>query len=276
MTAASPFILPSLASIRISGHDAEKLLQGQCSCDIKKVTHQQAKLGTLNNAKGKMYANFALLRAGDDFLMVLHHSIKESTLQALKKYAVFYKCTLTASEDSIAGLINPVPADLQVEQEAEHISIHWINGSQLIINAAQPNNETDEQWTRSEMQAGWMWLTSEQALEHTAPSLNMDKMGAISFDKGCYTGQEIIARTHYKGKLKKRLQLLSTTQPIHDAQQLSTAEGAAIGHILASHQTHSQSFAFAILPVTGLQTICLAEDHNISFQIEKLPYTVED
>jgi len=148
--------------LKIAGIDAQKLLQGQLTCDITEITPTESRWGAHCNPQGRIISLFKIFRIDTDYYLQMPKSLLPIALKALQKYAVFYKTTLTDISDLHPELIKPTDPN---------------------IPAIYPE-------------------TSEKFLPH---ELNLHLMDAISFDKGCYTGQEIIARMHYLGKLKTHL-----------------------------------------------------------------------
>jgi tRNA-modifying protein YgfZ len=273
--------LPYLAVISITGLDAEKLLQGQSSCDVSQLDTSHSTLGTLSTAKGKMYANFLLLKNKENgFLMVLHKGLADNVLKQLKKYAVFYKCNILSADDLFVNANSHHQGEkLSVNDSNNTINIHWLNQRNLVLSSTAGHSEsaTNSDWQQSEYQAGWFWLNEKACEAYTAPMLNMDKLNAISFDKGCYTGQEVIARTHYKGTLKKRLQLLCCNDLVSTEfkQTIIDAHTKNVGHVINSIQSGTRTYIFALLKLDTNEVFLEQSNDNKKLQIENLPYTVE-
>lgn len=169
------------ALLKVSGADALKLLQGQLTCDVETVTPEKSRMGALCNPQGRVISLFRVFKHEDAFYLFMQRSMVSITLAALKKYAVFYKTELT----DVSDLLKSMQPQIINERYAD---IH--QG----LPAIYPE-------------------TSGKFLPH---DLNLHEHGAISFDKGCYTGQEIIARMHYKAKLKNHLYIatVDSTLPL--------------------------------------------------------------
>lgn len=157
-------LINDLGLLKVSGPDAARLLQGQLTCDVEKAS-QTAIPGAHCNPQGRLISLFWLFKKDDDFYLAMPRDMVDTALQALKKYAVFYKAVLTDASGT------------------------------LVLNR-HLDAKTAAAMPRIYPQTSGIFLPHE---------LCLDIYGAISFDKGCYTGQEIIARMHYRGKLKKRL-----------------------------------------------------------------------
>jgi tRNA-modifying protein YgfZ len=167
--------------VKVSGPDAKKLLQGQLTCDVNALQPNESTLSALCNREGRVISLFRLFLYQDAYYLFMAKSMVPLTLSALKKYAVFYKTTLADASDELPHILQAIPLE-------KYADIH--KG----LPAIYPE-------------------TSGKFLPH---DINLPELNVISFDKGCYTGQEIIARMHYKAKRKKRLALatITTSQPL--------------------------------------------------------------
>ncbi len=219
--------LTDLGVIKVSGRDAAKLLQGQLTCDIHKLDDQQASLGGLCDPKGRLHSIFVIFRRQDDFYLLLPSEILTHTLTTLKKYAVFYQTDLSDVTDELAVIgLAPVPesAGLPRRPEAafgshtrDDISViaSPVSGQAAILvcpvgkaqelwplmcKVAKP--EATAWWQAREIEAGIPAIYGQTVGLFLPAFVGLEDAGGVSFDKGCYTGQEIVARMHYRGKLK--------------------------------------------------------------------------
>ncbi|MSP53113.1 MAG: folate-binding protein [Gammaproteobacteria bacterium] len=157
-----------LKRISVSGIDAEKFLQGQLCCDVRAITPGQSSLGAHCNAKGRVMSVFQISRHDDVFHLEMPSDVIEDAFIQLKKYAVF----------------SNVKLDIL------------------------PSTNTDANWHQHNIEAGIPRLYPQTIGQFLPHYLNLVKLGAVSFTKGCYTGQEIIARMQHRGKLKQQMQHL--------------------------------------------------------------------
>lgn len=232
--------LPGLGALDIQGPDAEKFLQGQLSCDLAAVKINNSCRGAHCTPKGRAIAAFLLAKPADHLYRCL---LPTSTLpllqQSLAKYIVFSKAELVDSSEqwAIFGLAGTAAETLITEhfgstptqalQQLVHDGAHCIRLEDALprFQLCMPRTAAAEFWQTACRQlqpahsATWELLnikfgiasidaaTSELFIPQM---LNYDKLGALSFSKGCYTGQEVIARTHYRGAVKRRMQRFST------------------------------------------------------------------
>jgi folate-binding protein YgfZ len=239
----------SLQFIRISGADARSFLQGQLSADMNQLSHTQPLDAALCNLQGRVIADLRLALAGDDIVVQLTAGMAETVVATLKKYAVFSKVCIEIDSQWIAAAIlpdDPLKAAKDFALFAEPLarslgldsfeSGQCVSSTQRVIIAHQQPLPWLELWSatgQAEIDALaapdplWTWpaldalagrlrITPALGERFTPAQLNYDLAGLINFKKGCYTGQEVVARMHYRGKAKKRLALLIGNTAISD------------------------------------------------------------
>lgn len=226
--------LSPLGIIRVSGEDAAGFLQGQFSNDVQKLDGQTAQLSSYCNPKGRILAGFWLYRSDDTFYMILPVETLPATLKRLRMYVLMSKVTLEdASEELVCiGLAGPGPEQTLRQQlgaipaEANHAIQH--NGTSAIrLPGNTPRylvvgSNADMQklwqevsttstavgyqaWQLLDIEAGLPSVYADNVEAFVPQMLNLHAIGGVSFKKGCYPGQEIVARMHYLGKLKRRM-----------------------------------------------------------------------
>src|SRR5436190_6056482 len=220
--------LIDLGLIRASGKDAKRFLQGQLTCDLEEINANQSRLGAHCDVKGRIIATFRLFFFQNDYYFLLQRSTLPLLMGSLRKYAVFSKVTLTdVSKDWYKiGLYEATTKNLSTKQKLIHennlaVSDHTLSLSipgpvPRIILLAPINesinfieNKFEQQsinhWHLLDIMAGIPTVYPETSGQFTPHQLNFPELGGVSFSKGCYIGQEIIARTHYLENSKSRL-----------------------------------------------------------------------
>ena len=167
--------------LKISGPDAKKLLQGQLTCDMDEITSDACCFGALCNPQGRVISLFHVFQIENAYFLLLPRNMITLTQDVLKKYAVFFKTTLSDSSDAINTVLNQTVLSILNTRNLQRI--------EKKIPEIHP-------------------VTSGKFLPH---DINLHELNAINFDKGCFTGQEIIARMQYRGKLKNHLYLANVT-----------------------------------------------------------------
>lgn len=227
--------LTHLAALDVKGADAEKFLQGQTSAQVSLANGSFAPLTCFCTPKGRMLANAQLLRLNDEhFRLLLSATLLDDLASHLKKFAAFYRAELIPQPDLILiGARDEAQslADQLALQLPEQVGTHtnsaqafvlrchgetprWLlcfdNTSQSGVGSAIEDDETSRNaWQLEDIRSGLAWLTDAQQDHFLPQMLNWEALGGISFKKGCYTGQEVVARAHFRGQVKKRLMRLS-------------------------------------------------------------------
>ncbi|MGR9013689.1 MAG: CAF17-like 4Fe-4S cluster assembly/insertion protein YgfZ [Gammaproteobacteria bacterium] len=270
-----------LAVLTIAGQDAAKFLQGQITCNINDITDIKSSLGAICNPKGRAITTFLLVKHTDGFLMVLPQELLASVKKRLQMYVLRSDVTLTDGSDELCliGLSNgasqrPDEAADFATSRRENILVDFQNRSLIIAVADNARTfwleqvklgfrpEDSAQWRYLDIISGIPWLTVETSEEFIPQMLNLDKLGGISFSKGCYTGQEIVARTHYLGKAKREMFLaesdaLEPPEPnsIIIDNSLNTEQG--IGKVLYAQKRKNICKMLVVLQISDTDAYCL-------------------
>ena len=204
-------ILTHLGVIAARGPDTRRFLNGQLSQDLSTLTSDHALRAGLHNPQGRVLAIVLLLpQDNDDVLLVLPRERLASTLALLQRYVLRAKVKLTDETAllSIEGGWPPTPPDESGQIWSYAADGRWLRLVRPDAQLADPQLADPQlaAWQLADVRAGLPMLTEATAGEFVAQMLNLDLLEAISFTKGCYTGQEVIARAHYRGRVKRRLQ----------------------------------------------------------------------
>jgi folate-binding protein YgfZ len=221
--------LPDLIQIEASGEDVTDFLQGQFSNDIKALDDAHWQFSAYCTPKGRMLALMLITRHDDSYRLILPTEIAEATLKRLQMYVMRAKVTLRLCDDelllglagdNLQALVSAIPQDSHGVSHEQDVSILTIPGASPRILVSGNKEQIGKLWSASEASATarssktWRQLNIESGLpqiyeaskEMFIPQMvNMDALDGINFKKGCYPGQEIVARMHYLGKLKKRM-----------------------------------------------------------------------
>jgi folate-binding protein YgfZ len=289
--------LDSLGILRIHGNNSQKLLHGQVTNNIEQMTKGELKMAAACSPKGRIYATFYAIHQGEHFDLVLPRSTLEQTLNNLSKFAPLYRCKLedVSEQYQVLGFNSEKPeltslADLSQPNntyplEEENRSIMLVDKellpetlSQLTSSFAQV---TEAQWQLLSIRLARIMIEQSHSDQFIPQMLNYQATGAISFKKGCYTGQEIIARAQYRGGVKKRLQTLKTNTPVQGESGASAShlfvEGSDVGEVLLTAiNDQSELECLAVLKDIALeQAVHLGSDKGPLLQHLPLPYDLE-
>jgi len=226
--------LSQLGTLRVSGDEAQSFLQNLLSSDVREVSEKHAQLSSLNSPKGRMLASFMIWRAGADYFLQLPHSLSAAILKRLSMFVLRSKVKVedVSTQQISLGLSGAGAAVLlqqhfgSAPQNALAVDAH--DGSSVICIDAQrfqintTLQHAPELWqkfgvtARPVGSACWDWLNIRAGIPVITPATqeqfvpqmaNLELIGGVSFKKGCYPGQEIVARMQYLGKLKRRMYL---------------------------------------------------------------------
>ncbi|THA21657.1 folate-binding protein [Histophilus somni] len=233
--------------IYVEGVDAEKFLQGQLTCDVTKLAIGQSTLTAHCDPKGKVNSLFRLIRhAEQQFYLLIRQDLLNHGLAQLKKYAVFSQVTFSEKNWTIVGML---AQDLK-ECGAISPQIRIDLGNRQILCWEQKMSleytQDTQYWDYLDMQQGFPILTIIGQGEFIPQALNLQEIEqAISFQKGCYIGQETIARAKYRGINKRAMYLL----------QAKTAALVEIGTEIEMQLEHAWRKTGCILSAVNLNGI---------------------
>jgi len=274
------------------------------------LSPEQSLRGALCNIKGRVIADFRVLQQGADCLLQTSAAMAQPLIETLSKYAVFSKVELIIAEplpravgllgenpeELLHGLFADVPdADDQVVQSATASLVKvagassryeiWFHGddttAELPSKIESIATGKFEDWVREDLLAGIVHISPTQSEAYTPQLLNYDISGVIDFDKGCYTGQEVVARMYYRGTPKKRLFLLSSKSEFSDKSEIIHTDGdlqkreelIAVSNACGTQST--DNLALAILStkaVANEASFSLSDRLDASLEILSLPY----
>jgi folate-binding protein YgfZ len=298
--------LSHLGLLQVSGEDAITFLQGQVTNDVKLLDGNSSHYTGYCNPKGRLLALFLAFAHFDHIHLQLDGRLIEPIMKRLKMFVLRSKVTITDESDNIvrfgvAGkdaenalrtIFTQVPrldyelvtleqgallrlpgpvARYQVYSNIEHAPAIW---DQLKQNSYQPAGKACWEWL--EIQAGIPDIVPATQEAFVPQMVNLDALGGINFKKGCYTGQEIVARTHYLGKVKRRTQLahIASSQAPQAGDDVSGADGNEAGKIVRS--AASPLGGFDVLAEIRLESLEAGKVQweNTELVLQELPYSL--
>ncbi|EME8860097.1 tRNA-modifying protein YgfZ [Enterobacter mori] len=303
--------LDDWALATLTGADAEKYLQGQVTADVAQLTEHQHLLAAHCDPKGKMWSNLRLFRRQDGFALIERRSLRDAQLTELKKYAVFSKVTIAPDDEhvllGVAGfqaraalknLFSELPdAEKQVVSEGE-TSILWFEHPAerflLVTDVATAERVTDalrgeaqlnnsQQWLALNIEAGLPVIDAVNSAQFIPQATNIQALGGISFKKGCYTGQEMVARAKFRGANKRALWTLagraSRVPEAGEDLELKMGENwRRTGTVLAAVQLDDGRLLVQVVMNNDMEadSIFRVRDDANTLSIEPLPYSLEE
>ena len=215
--------------MEVDGPDAQKFLQGQLTIDMNKLNPLSAKIAAHCNPKGRVIANFiTCCIESTHYKLLTLDCIADRLLQALQKYAIFSKVNITMGkpETIIATDVALANSSLSMCLQYPSVTLNWVETS----------TDAMDNWISYLISNNVVMIDVNTSEKFTPEAIGLNQYGSVAIDKGCYTGQEIIARMHYLGKSKDGLYqarcrsntLLKTNTPIINSG------GAIVGRLLTT------------------------------------------
>lgn len=302
-----------LGLILVNGEDATSFLQNQFSNDINSIDENCFQLSSYSTPKGRMLGIFRIVKIETGYILIMPMSILPNVMQRLQMFVVKAKVTLadasahfasfaiqTAQQSIIENIMLPrepgkvfqsdslislnlgevdgqsrfLLLDLSVD-EAKSI---WTNFNELL------NVSPFDSWRLSDIKAGMPVIYPPTSEEFVAQMSNLNLLGGVNFKKGCYPGQEIVARMQYLGKLKRRMflaQLSTDNSPepgddlVSQGKEIADGSGKVVDAVIDPQGRCFCLFIGQIKKVTG-QQLQLLKQPDIKIQLLELPYPVEE
>ncbi len=282
-----------LAVLTVGGKDAAKLLQGQITCNVNDISETKSSLGAMCNPKGRAIATFLLIKTADAFLLVLPVELLETVKKRLQMYILRSDVQITDSSDELCliGLSHQQAAEeLFATSLGETIAVSFSRRDLVIAKPEQAialwsdkvanqgfQPDHSAQWRYLDIISGIPWLTSPTSEQFIPQMLNLDKLGGISFNKGCYTGQEIVARTHYLGKAKRAMFLAESAIDIAPApdsiildDNADSEQGA--GRVLLAQARQQHCKMLVVIQLSDTNTYNLRLNDQYQTPVNLLPF----
>ena len=244
--------LPFFGIVRVSGEDRAAFMHGQLSNDINHLAEGSACYATYNTPKGRVLANMLVLRRADRFLLVMAADLLEATIKRLRMFVLRSKTVFHT--DSAWQVYGQSGADTGADaaalkfaaEEGDNglITLTLAGGNRMVLSPA-PLPDTDhpaaaEAWQAAEILQGRPWISQPTVESCVAQMLNQHLLGGVHFKKGCYPGQEIIARAQYRGQVRRGMAVCRSAQPVAVGSKVE-ADGEEVGIVINS-AAHDEAF----------------------------------
>lgn len=249
--------------IAVTGEDSVRFLQGQLSCNMTRLSPTQSLRAALCSLKGRVAADLCVIRHENTILLICSAGMADTVLTALNKYKVFFKTELQNVSDQyiilgVAGVdceqtLCAVGIDIPETMDASTLAhgaafvrvqesparfycvLRSAHGELASTLSSRFKSGSEQDWRLADIQAGIAHIRPGQQEMYTPQVLNYDINGVIDFKKGCYTGQEVVARMYYRADAKKRLRhiTLAKGQQFQENSEIVDSIGLADGRTQA-------------------------------------------
>lgn len=298
-------LLSHFGALRVTGEDALKYLQGQLTTDVSELDENGVQISSQCDNKGKAWSVFYLLKQQKDYFLIGEKTSLLITLRELKKYGVFSKVEFTdissmatiigefdettsnsielSFTDANWGRLETTENAISFKPDTSHSRRIWFYPNGADKTNTKQSADAIALWKSLDVRAGLAQLHETTSGEFVPQMMNLQALGAISFNKGCYMGQETIARTKYLGKNKRAGFVLYS----QGQSQLSPGETLEVklgdswrrsGTLLYSGHDEKQTWGFAVLPKdTEADAEFRLKDHpEVTWQLSSIPYSIND
>jgi folate-binding protein YgfZ len=288
--------LTHLGQLQASGEDAKPFLHGQFTSDVNHLAEGKVQHSSWCSAKGRMQASFLIWRSGDDYRLLLAADLEAATHKRLQMFVLRSKVKIAAQGDEFAviGIAGPQAAEALADAglpcpdeamalaEAAGVTVLRIEDKRFIVSA---NIEAAPVlWQKLSVKARpaglpvWRWLDVQAAFplvtaatkEEFVPQMaDFDKIGGVSFHKGCYPGQEVVARTQYLGKVKRHLFRVNCAQPLQAGDVLYSPDNTdqSCGNVMSAAPSPAGGYeALAVIQSNFSDNVRLGSREGVPLQ----------
>ena len=289
----------------VRGPDAKAFLQGQVTCNLAYISDERSSLGARCTPKGRMLSSFRVLLENDGYLLAMDSEILAAQLAEMQKYAVFSKSKLTndsalwsrfglyKGDAALSALGIDLPKEVNSTVHSNQmIAIRvsdlltelWVSADEgpclrkrlLNLLPEAPLNT----WLLGQIRSGIGHVSMPVREQFIPQMLNLPALDAVSFKKGCYTGQEIVARMQYLGKLKRHMyhfKMAGTELPAPGTALLSPVHSSAVGEVVSAAQSEHgiELLATALDEAVGDGRIYLEGNEQVLLEQLELPYLLD-
>lgn len=279
--------LPFFGVVRVSGDDRASFLHGQLSNDVEHLQPGQACYATYNSPKGRVLANMLVLNRGDDLLLVMAQDLAESIIKRLRMFVlrakvVFEPLTDFAAaaelDESTVALIATEPhLAFAADTHNDVWTLYLPHNGRLkvgpIAELPEYNAAAENAWNLHEIRSGYPWISAATKETAVAQMLNQHIIGGVHFKKGCYPGQEIIARAQYRGQVKRGLAVLSSNS-LEVAGVAVKMNDEEAGLIINTALTEHGSLSLAVIKFAAAHAD-LTDANGNALKTEQLFFSVD-
>ena len=256
--------LEHLRILTISGEDAGELLQGQMTQDVRKLEDEKIHITSFCNVQGRVIASSFIQERNDQYDLILSSEIIDELENHLQRYILRSKVLIEQSDEKTFGAYK---SDIN-EDSKECRSLKNDPKRVLTLSSQVPesidNFITSEEWIRCDIENSIAIINKESTEKFIPQMLNLDILDAVSFSKGCYTGQEVVARVQHRGKIKQRMfkfkteneDLISHGSEIHH-------ESKKVGTVVISELIDNYSIGLAVINSANNESQLNIGDINI-------------
>ncbi len=242
---------PPLTSILVEGRDGATFLNGQFTCDVTVLPDGHWQWGGYCSPKGRLLATFRIGRLADTWVLQLPATLATDFVTRLRRFVLRAKVTFTElGTRCAAGRAPSAPAAGKIRRVGDHCVWGLGEGRAAVDMPPDPAPTTSPfpEWS-VDIALGAPWILSATAEAFVPQMVDLDRQGGVSFSKGCYPGQEVVARARYLGEVKRHLLRLTlpTGTPAAPGDTVSGADDRPVGTVLLADQGNASADVLAVV-----------------------------
>ncbi|WP_259672486.1 folate-binding protein YgfZ [Alcaligenes faecalis] len=297
MPAPSSFALPDLCVLQFQGADAVSFLHAQVSNDLEHLAADRACIAAYCTAKGRSLATMVLWREQDETVFALvRRDLSEALIKRLRMFVLRSKVTISLAELQVYGVADQSAAQavwnlqregdntlIQAPGDLDGLNRHWRISPQQDTSA----QASEGRWETADILAGLPWISADTQDLFIPQTLNLDLIDGINFKKGCYPGQEVVARSHYRGTIKRRMMaartaVLDTAVQVQEAADVvlvsQNAEPVAAARIINRAWQAEQQRLYVLMEVVlaDLEQGQFQLEQGQALELQPLPYALPE
>ena len=292
--------LSHLGVIRVEGEDAASFLHNQLTNDVLLLDSNHCRLGAYCNAKGRMQVSVVYYkRAADEILLICRRDLLPQTIKRLSMFVLRAKVKLSdaSAEYALRGLVGDAMSDLCTDAEPwqRHMQVDGADVLTLYpaleqpralwiapIGTAVPEGAvmSEDEWQFGEVMSGVAWVEQATFEAFIPQMLNYESVDGVNFKKGCYPGQEVVARSQFRGTLKRRAFIVQSAMRLQAGQEVFSSTDAAqpCGLIAQAASLEASHVAIAELQVAATEggSLHIGAPQGAELRLLPLPYALRD
>jgi len=269
--------LEHLSVIKVSGDDADEFLQGQMTQSTEVINEDLLHLTSFCNPQGRVVATALIQSWNEHYYLILSSDLIDDLIAWLSRYILRSKVIIGKEEINIYGIGDYEKNNFDksnIQSSNQSLKVLSIDKNRSIFLSHNDKEEqfqtiSKEDWITQDIKSGLPLINKINTIKYIPQMLNLDKLNAISFSKGCYTGQEVVARVQHRGKIKQRMYKLAIdVNVLLDEKSEIVNIDKKVGSILVSHLNKNKCMALAVINCSAIKDNLTVEGHKI--KIEKL------
>ena len=286
-----------LEFVRIVGTDARSFMQIQFSNDMQDISENQFGHGAYLTAKGRVYANFFVIQIDDRFLLAMSPALVDSFIRRLQMYVMRSDVVIERQSDAVfLGELNSTSDDVegqpyQVFKSPDFVGLtmpgHSPRTGRIVLNSQADSippvlQQEKHRWQAIDIESGLPLVTDKTSEMLVPQALNLDLTGALSFSKGCFPGQEIAARLHYRGGVNRRMFRAIAEggeSPEIGTSVICESKATQFGTVVNSVETASKYYSLLVsVPLAFLEFPDLKLENGTAVKLlpDRLPYAIPE